>query len=209
MKERKFEMGTRDHRTDAYIARSPEFAHAILEHMRNLVHTHCPEAVETNKWGMPHFEYKGQIFCAYAAFKQHCSFGFWLGDLMTLEAKPTGGMGQFGRITSVADLPKEKEFIKHIKHAMKLHDAGMKAPSRLKQNPKEKEELPVPPLFLSALSKNQQALATFQAFSPSKRKEYVTWYTEAKTDVTREKRLSQAIEWMAEGKSRNWKYENC
>lgn len=201
-------MTRKDPRIDAYIAQSPLFAQPILQHLRAQIHLHCPDVVETIKWSMPFFEYKGSIFCNFAAFKQHCSFRFWLGELLPIDTKLDAAMGQFGRITSLADLPNDKDFAKLIKQAMTLHDAGAKAPSRVKPST-EKKELEVPPAFLAALKKNKQALATFEAFTPSKKKEYIEWYVEAKTDATRDKRLAQAIEWMAEGKSRNWKYQNC
>ncbi len=201
-------MPSQDPRIDAYIAKSPAFAQLILQHIRSQLHAHCHDVVETIKWGMPHFEYQGSIFCACAAFKQHCGFGFWLGELLPIDVKSDTAMGQFGRITTLADLPGDKEFAKLIKQAMQLHDAGVKAPSRSKPAA-EKQALEVPPVFLAELKKNKLALATFEGFSPSKKKEYLEWYTEAKTDATRDKRLAQAIEWMAEGKSRNWKYQNC
>lgn len=201
-------MANPDPRIDAYIAKAPEFAQPILLHLRAQIHEHCPDVVETIKWGMPHFEYRGGIFCGCAAFKQHCSFGFWLGDLLPIASKPETAMGQFGRITSLADLPGNQEFAKLILQAMQLHDAGAKAPSRSK-HAAEKKALEVPPAFLAALKNNQLALATYEAFSPSKKKEYLEWYGEAKTEATRAKRLAQAIEWMAESKSRNWKYQNC
>lgn len=200
-------MGTRDPRIDAYIAKSADFARPILTHIRKLVHANCADANETIKWGMPHFDYGDGIFCNMAAFKQHCALGFWLGDLLNIDAKAEKAMGQFGRITSLDDLPTDKEIARLIKAAMKLHDAGAKAPARAK--PAEKAALDIPVAFMAAVKKNKKALATFEGFSQSKQKEYVAWYTEAKTDATREKRLAQAIEWMAEGKSRNWKYQNC
>lgn len=201
-------MGTKDSRIDAYIAQSADFAKPILNHLRKLVHTHCPEASETMKWSMPFFEYRGGILCNMAAFKQHCAFGFWLGNLLTIDPAANKAMGQFGRITATGDLPGDKAFAKLIKQAITLHDAGEKSPSRAKPAA-EKKVLDVPPAFMVAMKKNKKALATFDAFPYSKQKEYVGWYTEAKTDATREKRLSQAIEWMAEGKARHWKYENC
>ncbi len=67
---------THDPRIDAYIAKSVPFAQPIMEHCRALIHEACPEVTETIKWGMPSFEYKG-ILCGFAAFKAHCSFGFW------------------------------------------------------------------------------------------------------------------------------------
>jgi uncharacterized protein YdeI (YjbR/CyaY-like superfamily) len=200
-------MGTKDPRIDAYIAKSADFAKPILKHIRTQVHTHCPDATETLKWSMPHFEYGGGILCHMASFKQHCGFGFWLGSLLKIDARSDDAMGQFGRITSLADLPGDAKFAQLIKQAMKLQDAGAKVPERAK--PVEKKELVIPPAFLAAVKKNKKALATFEAFPYSKKKEYVEWFTEAKTDATREKRLAQAIEWMAEGKSRNWKYQNC
>jgi len=200
-------MGTKDPRIDAYIAKSADFAKPILKHLRAQVHMHCPEATETMKWSMPHFEYQGGIFCNMAAFKQHCAFGFWLGDLLKVDTGLDKAMGDFGRITSLDELPADKELAKIIKAAMKLHDAGAKVPARARTA--EKKELVIPPAFMAAVKKNKKALATFEAFPYSKKKEYVEWFTEAKTDATREKRLAQAVEWMAEGKSRNWKYQNC
>lgn len=200
-------MGTTDPRIDAYIAKSGAFAQPILKHLRSLVHAHCTDCTETMKWSMPFFDYKGGVFANMASFKQHCSFGFWLGDLLKVDSKNEKAMGDFGRITSLDDLLSDKEIARLIKAAMKLHDAGAKLPSR--EKPKEKKELEIPAAFLVAVKKNKKALATFDAFPPSKKKDYVEWYTEAKTDATRDKRLAQAIEWMAEGKSRNWKYESC
>ena len=200
-------MASKDLRVDAYIARSGAFAAPILSHLRKLVHANCPQATETLKWGMPHFEYKGGIFCRMAAFKAHCSFGFWLGALLKIESKLEKAMGQFGRITSIADLPGDKQIATIIKAAMKLHDEGAKLPSR--NMPGEKKELVVPAYFLAAVKQNQKAFATFASFSTSKKKEYVEWITGAKTGATRDKRLAQAVAWMAEGKVRNWKYLNC
>lgn len=204
-------MGTRDSRIDDYIGKAAPFAQPILQHLRELVHKHCPEANETIKWSMPHFEYKGSIFCRFAAFKHHCSFGFWLGDSMNLDGKVEEAMGQFGRISSLADLPKDTMFGKLIVQAQKLHDAGTKSPiqKRNERNANVKKELDIPVAFSEALQSNPAARKTFEAFSYSNKKDYVEWYVEAKTDATRSKRLAQAIEWMAEGKRRNWKYEKC
>lgn len=200
-------MGTRDPRVDAYIAKSADFAKPVLKHLRELVHKNCPDTSETIKWSMPFFEYKGGVFCNFASFKQHCAFGFWLGPLLEVEAKNTKAMGDFGRITAMDDLPADKEIVRLLKAAMKLHDSGAKLPSREKAA--EKAPLEIPAAFMAALKRDKKALATFEAFTPSKKKEYVEWFTEAKTDATREKRLAQSIEWMAEGKSRHWKYQNC
>jgi uncharacterized protein YdeI (YjbR/CyaY-like superfamily) len=200
-------MGTQDPRIDAYIARSAEFARPILTHIRKLVHATCPDVEETMKWSFPHFQYKGML-CSMAAFKEHCAFGFWKGALV-IEGAPEAerGMGQFGRITRLADLPPPKVLTGYIKKAMKLNDDGVKTPARAK--PKTPRELVIPDDLASALQGNHQAQAAFEKFSPSHKREYVEWITEAKTQATRSKRLATAIEWMAEGKSRNWKYMNC
>lgn len=212
-------MGARDIRIDQYIEKAAPFAHDILRHLRELVHQHCPEANETIKWSMPHFEYGGSIFCRFAAFKQHCSFGFWLAEAMTIDHKSSEAMGQFGRITTLADLPSDKEFAKLIKQAKKLQDAGTKGPIQTRnernaaKNASNKtaqpRELLIPPEFSVALQTNAAALATFDGFSYSNKKDYVEWYVEAKTEATRAKRLAQTLEWLAEGKRRNWKYEKC
>lgn len=201
-------MNNTDPRIDTYIDNSANFAQPILRHIRAMVHQHCTDASETIKWSMPHFEYKGSIFCHFAAFKKHCALGFWCGELLQIDSKLEKAMGQFGRITSLADLPDDQAFVQLLKEAMKLHDTGAKLPSRNKDK-NDKKDLEVPPHFLSELQKNPAALATFEAFSYSQKKEYVAWYSEAKTEATRTKRLQQAIAWMAEGKRRNWKYEKC
>lgn len=200
-------MGSKDPRIDAYIARSADFARPILKHIRQQMHAHCPEVTETIKWSMPFFDYKGGVFANMAAFMQHCAFGFWLGELLKVDTGLEKAMGDFGRITAMSELPGDQELAKLIKAAMKLHDAGAKVPARAKAA--EKKELVVPPEFLAAVKKNKKAFATFDAFPYSKKKDYVEWFTEAKTDATRDKRLAQAIEWMAEGKSRHWKYQDC
>ncbi len=197
-------MGTRDPRVDAYIARSPEFARPILTHLRDIVHTACPEVEETLKWSAPHFMYHGML-AGMSAFKAHCAFGFWRGSLVTggdggIE---TQAMGQFGRITSLRDLPPKREIAGYVKKAMQLNEAGVKAKPR-KHPPRP--DLPVPAELTAALRRHPKARATFEAFSPSHRREYVEWIAEAKTDETRKRRLASALEWMSEGKSRNWKY---
>ena len=205
-------MGKKDPRVDAYIAKSADFAKPILTHLRGLIHDACPTVEETIKWSFPHFEYKGpadraaRVLCSMASFKQHCAFGFWYAERGPMSGNTQAGeaMGQYGRITSLADLPKEKELVKQIKEAIKLHDAGVKPRSAPRTT--EKKELKVPDYLSAALKKNKKALATFEAFSYSNKKEYLDWIIEAKTDETRKKRLETAIEWMSEGKSRNWKY---
>lgn len=199
-------MGQTDPRIDAYIAESAEFARPLLVHLRGVIHGACPEVEETLKWGMPSFVYHGRILCGMAAFKQHASFGFWQGAHIV---GPDGGkreeaMGQFGRLTGVKDLPGKRELSGYVKQAMALIDAGVKRPSTQRTTPKPPVE--VPPDLAAALKRNAKARKTFDAFPPSQRREYVEWITEAKREATRLKRLEQALEWLAEGKPRNWKY---
>jgi len=199
-------MGTKDPRVDAYIAASADFAKPILTHLRGVVHAACPEVEETMKWAFPHFMYEGML-CSMASFKQHCAFGFWKGALIVEQggAKASGASGHFGRITAVSDLPSKAVLAGYVREAMRLNENGVKVPARAKKAG-AKKALAVPDYFTAALAKNKRARATFEAFSPSHRREYVEWVAEAKGEATRQRRLETAIEWMAEGKSRNWKY---
>lgn len=201
-----------DPRIDAYIAKSATFAQPILTHLRSVVHAGCPGVEETLKWSMPAFTYKG-ILCGMAAFKAHCTFGFWKGELLVNGKKGAAeteeAMGQFGRITSVADLPSERKLISLVKKAAALNDAGVPAPHMVRAKATRKAPVKVPKYLKDALGRNKKARATFAAFSPSNKREYVEWITEAKTEATRERRLNTAIQWMSEGKVRNWKYINC
>ena len=202
-------MGKRDPRVDAYIGKAAPFARPILRHLRKLVHAGCPQVQETIKWGMPHFDYKG-IMCGMAAFKQHCTFGFWketvLAKRMSLDVRSKDvGMGTYGCIRSLDDLPPATHLKALVAEAARLNDEGVKANEGKKRTPRP--PLPVPDDFRAALRRNPQALATFQAFSPSHRREYIEWVTEARRDATRQQRLDTSIRWMAEGKARNWKYQ--
>jgi uncharacterized protein YdeI (YjbR/CyaY-like superfamily) len=195
-----------DPRVDAYIDKSQEFAKPILTHLRQLVHEACPQVQETIKWGMPSFEYKG-IVCGFAAFKQHATFGFWKHSLLGLDKQfENTAMGSFGRLTSLKDLPSDAKIKKLLKDAVRLNDLGIKPEKKVS---KEKKEVVVPDVLLEALAKNEKAAETFNNFPYSCKKEYVEWITEAKTDATRDKRLATTIEWLSEGKRRNWKYANC
>ncbi|HEY0429913.1 MAG TPA: DUF1801 domain-containing protein [Pyrinomonadaceae bacterium] len=201
-------MKKRNAKTDEYIAKSADFARPILTHLRELVHEACPEIEETWKWSFPNFDYKG-IVCSMAAFKQHCSFGFWKASLMPdpnkLLTQSSEAMGQMGRIKSLADLPPDEVLIAYIKQAVELNEKGVKAPARAKTT--EKTDLQIPDYFTSALEENEKASETFENFSYSNKREYLEWIKEAKTETTRNRRLETAIEQMAEGKSKNWKYE--
>jgi uncharacterized protein YdeI (YjbR/CyaY-like superfamily) len=199
-------MGKKDKRIDAYIARAPEFARPILEHLRATVHAACPDVQENLKWGMPAFEYHG-LLCSMAAFKQHTTFGFWKGKLIVdsngqdLES----AMGQFGRIASVKDLPAKRVLAGYVKKAMALNEAG----TTVKRVVKPKPVLRMPADFKAALAQRRAALAAFESFSPSAQRDYLEWVLEAKQAATRAKRIATAVGWIAEGKRRNWKYEKC
>ncbi len=195
-----------DLRIDAYIDKSAAFAKPILRHLRTVVHDACPEVEESIKWGMPCFNYHG-ILCSMAAFKEHCAFGFWKASLILGPKSGDGSAaGQFGKIAKVKDLPPKTILTGYIRKAMKLNEEGVKSPTRSTDRPK-KPDIPVPAYFSAALAKNRKAKAGFESFSPSHRREYLEWITEAKTQATRERRMASALEWLAEGKSRNWKYE--
>lgn len=200
-------MGTIDPRIDAYIAKSADFAQPILTHLRQVVHSACPEVEETIKWGMPHFMYGGKLMAGMAAFKAHCTFGFWQRDAVAGTGKNDEAMGQFGRITSLKDLPSKAELARLVKKATAFTDSGEKPVRAPKAPPKPPPETPED--LSAALKRNAAARKTFEAFPPSHRREYIEWITEAKRPETREKRLAQTLEWLAEGKSRNWKYERC
>lgn len=202
-------MPTTDKRIDAYIEKKADFAKPILKHLRELVHKACPNTEETIKWGMPFFDYKGSVLCAMAAFKEHCSFMFWKAKLMKdpekiLQITEREAMGNFGNIKSLKDLPSDKILIAYIKEAARLNEENIKLPARKKA---PVAELKMPADFAAALKKNKKANTVFENFPPGKRKEYIQWITEAKTEDTKNKRIETAVEWIAEGKSRNWKYE--
>jgi len=200
-------MPNKDPRVDAYIEKSADFAKPILNHLRKLIHKASPKISETVKWSMPAFEYKGLV-CGIAAFKQHCVLGFWKEKLLDSDAFPAqkNAMGSVGRITSKKDLPPDDVIIKLVQQAIELNENGVKVP---KKAAAPKKELVVPDYLTAALKKNKTAQKTFENFPYSCKKEYVEWITEAKTEPTREKRIATTIEWLAEGKRRNWKYENC
>ncbi len=199
-------MTTRDPRVDAYIAKAPAFARPILVHLREVVHASGPGVVETIKWGMPSFEYAG-ILAGMAAFKAHCVFGFWKHELLIAsDARAQEAMGSFGCLRSVDDLPSRAALIRYTKKARKLNEDGVKAPRT-----KTAREKPVAMHadFAKALERSAPARRTFESFSPSQRREYTEWVADAKKDDTRARRIETAVDWLAEGKRRNWKYEDC
>ncbi len=192
---------------DTYIAQAPAFAQPILSHLRDLVHRAVPDAEEIIKWRAPHFDCKGPL-CNMAAFKQHCAFGFWKAKLMEdpqglLGENAGTAMGQFGRITSLADLPPDEVIIAYLHQAATLNEAGLKVAKK----PVDRTNLVVPQELLDALAQHPAAMAVFEAFSYTHKKDYAEWISEAKTEATKQKRIETAIEQLAEGKTRHWKYQ--
>ena len=194
-----------DPRVDAYIAKSPGFAQPVLRRLRKAIHAGCPDVEETLKWGAPAFTHKGML-AMMAAFKAHCRFGFWKGRLLkdVRLSSVHDPSGPFAKITSVTDLPPQRTLITYVKAAAALNEQGVKAAARPKRPAKPIE---VPGYFRAALRRNAKALAAFEAFSPSHKREYVAWVADARTDATRARRLHTTLQWLSEGKSRNWKYQ--
>jgi len=197
-------MGTRDPRIDSYIENSAEFARPILTHLREIVHAGCPDVEEGWKWSFPHFMHHG-VLCSMASFKAHCAFGFWKSSLVLDGPGDEEAMGQFGRITSLKDLPGKRAMIAYVKKAAALNEAGIK----VQRTTKAPAALKIPADLAAALNANRKALDTFDAFSTSHKREYVEWITEAKREETRAKRLEQAIAMLADGKTRHWKYQRA
>jgi uncharacterized protein YdeI (YjbR/CyaY-like superfamily) len=196
-------------KVDAYITKAEDFAKPILTHWRQMIHDICPDVEEAIKWGIPHFDYKGEMMCMLAAYKHHCSFSFWKAELMShpklkenAQLKPT--KRYMGEIRSLADLPPDAELIALIKEAMALNENGIKLVKPVSDKPKVTE---TPDYFTEKLATNPTAEAIFESKSTSFRKDYIIWITDAKTEATRQSRMEQSLEWIAEGKGRFWKYE--
>ena len=195
---------------DQYIEASPDFAKPVMNHLRALVHQACAGVEEKIKWGFPHFDYKG-VYVSIAAFKEHCALNFWKVKLMSdphqlFGEKGERAMGNFGRIRSLDDLPSDEILLEYLHEARRLNDQGLKVTPK-KPAEKEKTELAVPADLQEAFALNLAAQVFFDKFSWSQRKEYIVWINEAKTEATREKRIATTVEWVAEGKTRNWKYK--
>src|SRR5579863_6145722 len=204
-------MQEKDPRVDAYIGKAASFAKPILEKLRKLIFEGCPEAKETIKWGFPNYEAFGGMLCSMAAFKEHCTMGFWKASLLKdkdgiLHLADKNSMGHLNKIVSMKDLPPDKILLNYIKKAALLNKNNVKVP-RPKTAPKK--ELPIPKQLAAALKKSKKPHATFEAFPPSQRREYIEWIMEAKTEDTLNKRLATTIEWLEEGKTRNWKYKKA
>jgi len=202
-----------DPRVDLYIEKAAPFAQPVLTHLRNLVHQACPRATESVKWGMPFFLQQGIVLCHMAAFKQHCAFGFWGPEMKKVLATDglvsSKAMGSLGRITGLRDLPADRLLLRYMSQAAEFVESGQRKKSIDRKPKAAKPHLRVPVELSAALKKNKLAAKAFERFSPSCRREYVEWIWAAKRQETKERRVAQAVEWIAQGKSRNWKYENC
>ncbi|QGP78974.1 YdeI/OmpD-associated family protein [Sphingobium sp. CAP-1] len=192
-------------RVDAYIAAQADFARPILSHFRALVHAAQPDAVEAIKWSFPHFVYRGKNLASMAAFKGHASIGFWYSEDETAARTEQGGMGHLGKITSLTDLPADDALRAMLARAAAMIDAGAKPQWMERRQPRE--ALPVPSTLTDAIAASPSAATVWAAFPPGKIRDYAEWIGEAKTNATRDRRIAQAVEWIAQGKGRNWKYE--
>jgi uncharacterized protein YdeI (YjbR/CyaY-like superfamily) len=197
---------SRDPRIDAYIAKAPPFAQPILAHVRDRVHAALPAAEETMKWSAPAFTLDGKILLIMATFKAHAALNFWRGQEIGDGSAKAGAMGQFGRLTSLEDLPPDAELDSLIREAAELSKSAPE-PRKSKSAPKPAPEFH--PEFAAALTKAPKAKAVLDGFPPSAQRDYFEWIAEARQDATRAKRIATAIEWLSEGKRRNWKYEKC
>ncbi|ESQ88822.1 YdeI/OmpD-associated family protein [Asticcacaulis benevestitus] len=198
----------RNPKADAYYEKAEEFAKPIFSHLRDLIHATCPEVVEEVKWGIPHFDYRGDMMCIFAAYKRHCSFTFYKDALMydpRLKANSDMPAAKrfMGSLTGSGDLPPDADLILWIKEAMALNEQGVKLPKQKSESPKKVD---MPKAFAEMLEVNPKTKAIFDSKSPSFQKEYNVWIGEAKTDSTRDKRIEEALSWIAEGKGRFWKY---
>jgi uncharacterized protein YdeI (YjbR/CyaY-like superfamily) len=193
---------TQDPRVDDYIAKAAPFAQPILVHVRALVHRALPGAEEGIKWGMPHFMVGGRNVVGLAAFKAHAAVVIHHNNREGGNDQAGEGMGDLGKLRSLADLPPDDALIARFQ-------AGLAAMGTPKPKRTPKPELPVPPAFLAAIEASPAAQRVFESFAPSHRREYVEWIADAKREETRDKRIAQAVAWLAEGKKRNWKYEDC
>jgi uncharacterized protein YdeI (YjbR/CyaY-like superfamily) len=196
---------SRDARVDAYVARAQPFARPILEHVRTRVHAVLPDIEETVKWSMPAYTLGGKIVLITAAFKAHMALNFWRGQELRGSNSNADAMGQFGKIASLADLPPDAELDRLIREAAELAGSAP-APRKAKHAPKPPPEMH--PEFAAALARAPNAKAALDGFPPSARRDYFEWIGEAKQDATRTKRIATAVEWLAEGKRRHWKYES-
>lgn len=202
-----------DPRVDAYIEKAAPFAQPVLAHLRKLMHQACPRVTESIKWSMPFFVQQGVVLASMAAFKQHCAFGFWGPEMQKALSKDglksSEAMGSLGRITGLPALPPDRVLIAYMRQAGALVESGQRTKSI--ERPKKAKPRPVrvPSELTAALKKSKMATKVFDEFSASCRREYADWIAEAKRPETKAKRVKQAVDWIAQGKQRNWKYMNC
>ena len=204
----------RSNEIDSYIEKAADFAKPILMKIREIIHKACPEVTESIKWSFPNFEYKGHIICSMSAHKKHCSFGFWRGNDMEdpdkiLQQTGKTAMGHLGQLKSIDDLPKDEIITRYLLQAIELSQkTKSKSNSNAEVKVKKSIAAPeVPDYFMELLKQSPGAKLNFEKFSNSCKKEYVEWISDAKTEKTRLKRLSEAMEMIKEGKNRNWKYQ--
>lgn len=188
-----------------YIDNAQPFAQPILWHFRDLIHKVCPKVEEKLKWGVPFFDYKGSM-CFMAGFKNHCNIGFWKGaimqDALLFTENNTKALGGLNKIKAITDLPNDDTLMAYIAEAMILNENGVKVTPAFK-----KIAVPeMPKEFTEALQNEPIVLGIFEGFTPSQRKEYILWIASAKTEATKSKRILQAIDWIADGKIKDWKY---
>jgi len=188
---------TRNRDIDAYIERQQPFAQPILSHVRDLVHEALPEAEEVLKWGVPYFAVKGKNAVGMAAFTKHASV------IVCSTETAGGGMGNYGKLTCVEDLPAKDRLISDFR------ESAIAVQSPKTSQPKPKPALDEPDDLAAAINNVAGAREVFDKFTDAQRRDYIEWITSAKREATREKRIATAAEWIGEGKRRNWKYEKC
>jgi len=205
---RRLNMPKRLKEVDQYIADSPEFARPILKTIRRLIHKACPQIQESIKWSSPCFEYHG-IVASMAAFKKHVRLAFWKGQHVKGSEELCEEMTRTGmsamKLHSMEDLPDHDALSAFMTSAAALNEPGDKPVTARKQAARRSKPK-LPDDLLARLKKHKKARATFDGFSPSHQREYVEWITEAKRAATRQRRIDTTIEWLTEGKTRNWKY---
>lgn len=202
-------MNNLNKKVDDYIAKSEPFAKPILEHLRAIIHETCPDVGEDIKWGTPHYSYKGDHLCMLGSFKNHCSFSIYKAEFLKDEkiaasVKAGKKFGYMDKVKSVSELPSTETLISLIKEAMSINEQGIKKVIPVSDKPKTLE---TPDYLLDALAANEKAKAVWESKSDAFRKDYLVWIIDAKTDATRQKRIEQSLEWLADGKGRFWQYE--
>ncbi len=195
-------------KVDEYIAKSEGFAKPILEYLRQIIHETCPDAAEDIKWGTPHYSYKGDHLCMIAGFKNHCSFSIYKAEFLkdkeiTESVKAGKKFGYMDKLKSVSELPSKDVLISLLKEAMTINENGIKKEKPVSDKPKVIE---TPDYLVEALKANKKAAAVWESKSDAYRKDYLVWIIDAKTNATRQKRIEQSLEWIAEGKGRFWQY---